>query len=152
MHATAGRGLCTNQPVPRRYPSGHETGTVRALPLPPPRPPTTLPPRLTTPARAADPAGRFPRSRRQVYIDTKPGVPAAEKYKMVATWTPRSGVSGAYTMSSPDGVHFIAMSTQPSYTGSDTGQVSRDCRGVVAGEIPAARVLSGGGEGAGWVL
>ena len=85
-----------------------------------------------------------------MYIDTKPGVPAAEKYKMVATWTPRSGVSGAYTMSSPDGVHFKAMSTQPSYTGSDTGQVSRDCRGAVAGEIPP-RLLSGG-EGAGWVL
>ena len=88
-----------------------------------------------------------------MYIDTKPNVPAAEKYKMVATWTPRSGVSGAYTMSSPDGVHFKAMSTQPSYTGSDTGQVSRESSVEASWrEIPAARVLSGGGEGAGWVL
>ncbi len=72
---------------------------------------------------------------------------APNHHEMLKTWTPRSGVSGAYTMSSPDGVQFKAMSTQPSYTGSDTGQVSRESSVEASWrEIPAARLLSGGGE------
>jgi hypothetical protein len=53
-----------------------------------------------------------------VFIDSNPATPAAEKYKMIATY---GGV--AKTMTSPDGVHFTAVPTD-SFSGSDTQQVA----------------------------
>jgi hypothetical protein len=56
-----------------------------------------------------------------VFIDTKPGVAPAEKYKMICRWQPENGTAGTYTMASPDGVHFTPLANAPAYTDSDSG-------------------------------
>ena len=53
-----------------------------------------------------------------VFIDRKPGVPAAEKYKMVASYH-----GGATMFASADGVAFRPLTDKPSLTGSDTQDV-----------------------------
>jgi hypothetical protein len=59
-----------------------------------------------------------------VWIDSKPGTPPTERYKMLALWNPGTGM-GTYAWSSPDGIHFTLMGnpSKPLYTGSDTQQV-----------------------------
>jgi hypothetical protein len=54
-----------------------------------------------------------------VFLDTKPGVPAAERFKMVASWQ-----GGVWVMSSPDGIQFQAMYGKPVVAHSDTQNVA----------------------------
>ena len=61
-----------------------------------------------------------------VWIDSKPGTPAAEKYKMLALWNPPGGKGmGTFAWASPDGINWKVLGDPktPLYTGSDTQQV-----------------------------
>ena len=63
-----------------------------------------------------------------VWIDSKPGTPATEKYKMLALWNPPGGKGmGTFAWASPDGINWKVLGDPktPLYTGSDTQQVNR---------------------------
>ena len=54
-----------------------------------------------------------------VFIDTKPGTPAAERFKMAASWK-----GGIWLMGSPDGIHFKPMFGKAVVADSDTQNVA----------------------------
>ncbi|NOZ55563.1 MAG: glycoside hydrolase family 32 protein [Calditrichaeota bacterium] len=59
-----------------------------------------------------------------VFIDTRPGVPADERYKLSCMY--RMGgakKSAVYVAGSPDGIHFHFLSDKPVFRSSDTGNV-----------------------------
>ena len=57
-----------------------------------------------------------------VFIDTKPGIPADERFKMTCRWDGPDGShwNGEYGMKSPDGLHWTPLSDEPALTASDT--------------------------------
>lgn len=54
-----------------------------------------------------------------VFIDTKPGVPAAQRFKMACSWK-----GGVWLLGSPDGIHFTPMFGKPVVPGSDTQNIA----------------------------
>eukprot|EP01051_Picozoa_sp_SAG22_P023269 SAG22_NODE_5931_length_928_cov_1.675513_1_plen_266_part_10 len=58
-----------------------------------------------------------------VFIDDKPGVPAAERFKMAASWA-KGGKSGIWLMGSPDGIHFTPLFDKPVVADSDTQNIA----------------------------
>jgi hypothetical protein len=81
--------------------------------------------------RAGHPAYKY-HEPGSTFIDTKPGTPAGERFKMVASWAGGHGISvlfsqkidrkpvichpwagGVWLMSSPDGIHFTEMFGKP---------------------------------------
>ena len=59
-----------------------------------------------------------------VFLDTRPGVPKDERFKLVCTYRKEGDKeSGTYVAASADGVHFRFLSDKPVFRSSDTGNV-----------------------------
>ncbi len=59
-----------------------------------------------------------------VFVDTRPGVPAEERYKLVCTYREEGAKrSATYVAASADGIHFRFLSDKPVFRSSDTGNV-----------------------------
>lgn len=60
-----------------------------------------------------------------VFVDTKPGVPANEKFKLTCRWDGPEGKhwNHEWTLKSPDGLHWTSLSDTLVFQASDTGNV-----------------------------
>ena len=60
-----------------------------------------------------------------VFLDSKPGIPADEKFKLTCRWDGPDGSNWnhEYTLKSPDGLHWTPLSDKPAFKASDTGNV-----------------------------